>query len=232
MAKTMRTAMNSEMNLYELKTALIESNIFSDFPAMHFIELAPIKAPSLLHCERRYIRCLAQTWAMIPSILFNDKRLTALVLVVWLVIIFMIFFSLGVMHSNFFRFGPSPSLHFMSITIDTTEEWVLLAIYCCVDTLVKSFGHDAFVPWLNHTLSDPKCKTLPYSKATCLLVMELYFAYFHFSYIFKFFLSLTQFDFVLIAALSDMVMKVYSYSSYMEHKSHESPTDTEALIEM
>lgn len=172
-------------------------------------------------------------WApMIPSILFNDKRLTALVLVVWLIIIFVIFFSLGVMHSNFFRFGPSPSLHFMSITIDTTEEWALLAIYCCVDTLVKSFGHDAFVPWLNHTLSDPKCKTLPYSKATCLLVMELYFAYFHFSYIFKFFLSLTQFDFVLIAALSDMAMKVYSYSSYMEHKTHAADPDSQALIEV
>lgn len=175
---------------------------------------------------------------MIPSVLFNDKRLTALVLLVWLVTIFVIFSSLGVMQSSFFRFGPSSSLHFMSITIDTTEEWALLAIYCCVDTLVKSFGHDAFVPWLNHTLSDPKCKTLPYSKATCLVVMELYFAYVHFSYIFKFFLSLTQFDFVLIASLSDMTMKVYSYSSYMEHKTHvvsargdAESTDAQALMD-
>ena len=68
----------------------------------------------------------------------------------------------------------------------------------------------------------------------CLLVMETYFAYVHFSYIFKFFLSLTQFDFVLIAALSDMLMKVYSYSSYMEQKTYSqvAVADGEALIEM
>ena len=171
---------------------------------------------------------------MIPSILFNDKRLTSLILVVWSIVMFSIFFSLGVFQSNFFRFGPSNSLKFMTIVIDTTEEWALLAVYCCLDTLVKSFGHDAMVPWLNHTLSDPKSKTLPYSRGMCLLDMETYFAYVHFSYIFKFFLSLTQFDFVLIAALSDMLMKVYSYSSYMEQKTYSqvAVADGEALIEM
>jgi hypothetical protein len=121
----------------------------------------------------------------------------------------------------------------MTIQIDTTEEWLLLALYCCVDTLVKSFGHDSFVPWLNHTLSDPKCRTLPYSKTICLLVMETYFAYVHFSSVFKFFLSLAQFDFVLIAALSDMLMKIYSYSSYMENKTQmEALNDSQELIEV
>lgn len=170
---------------------------------------------------------------MIPPILFTDKRLTALILVVWSVIMLIIFFSLGVMHSAFFRFGPSPNLHFMSITVDTMEEWLLLAMYCCVDTLIKSFGHDSLVPWLTTALADQKVKTLPYSKPMCLLVMEIYYAYVHFSYIFKFFLSLTQFDFVIIAAVSDMVMKVYSYSSYMQDKTYRysSSTDSQALIE-
>jgi len=170
---------------------------------------------------------------MIPSVLFNDKRLTSLILITWSIIMFAIFFCLGVFHSSFFRFGPSQSLHFMTINIDTMEEWVLLAVYCCVDTLIKSFGHDAVVPWLNHTLSDPKCKTLPYSRGMCLAIMETYFAYVHFSYVFKFFLSLAQFDFVLIAAVSDLFMKVYSYSSYMEQKTYSRvAADGEALIEM
>lgn len=170
---------------------------------------------------------------MIPSVLFNDKRLTALVLVIWSAIMLVIFFSLGVMHSAFFRFGPSPSLHFMSIKVDTWEEWTLLALYCCVDTLIKSFGHDSLVPWLTTALADQKSKTLPYSKSVCLLVMETYYAYVHFSYVFKFFLSLTQFDFVIIAAVSDMAMKVYSYSSYMADKTYrpQQQQDSQALIE-
>ncbi len=157
---------------------------------------------------------------MIPSVMFNDKRFTAFVLIVWLVLILVIFFSLGVLHSSFFRFGPSPKLHFMTIAIDTMEEWTMLALYCFVDTLVKTFGHDSIVPWLTHTLSDPKCKTLPYRQSVCLVVMEVYFAYVHVSGMFKFFLSLTQFDFVLINMLADMSMKIYSYSSYMENKAY------------
>ena len=171
---------------------------------------------------------------MIPSFLFNDKRFTALVLMVWLVLIVAIFSSLGVLQSNFFRFGPSHSLHFMTIAIDTMEEWMILAVYCFLDTLVKTFGHDSIIPWLNHTLSDPKCKILPYRRSVCLAVMEVYFAYVHVSGIFKFFLSLTQFDFVLINMLADMFMKIYSYSSYMEFKTYVPPitsdSDTQTLM--
>ena len=100
----------------------------------------------------------------------------------------------------------------------------MLALYCFVDTLVKTFGHDSIVPWLTHTLSDPKCRTLPYRRSVCLAVMEVYFAYVHVSGMFKFFLSLTQFDFVLINMLADMSMKIYSYSSYMESKAYIPPT--------
>ena len=171
---------------------------------------------------------------MIPSFLFNDKRFTAFILMVWLILIVVIFSSLGVLQSNFFRFGPSPSLHFMTISIDTAGEWTMLAVYCFVDTLIKTFGHDSIVPWLTHTLSDPKCRTLPYRRHVCLIVMEVYFAYVHVSGMFKFFLSLTQFDFVLINMLADMSMKIYSYSSYMESKTYIPPPvldhDSQALM--
>ena len=172
---------------------------------------------------------------MIPTVVFNDKRFTALVLAVWLISLVVIFSSLGVLQSNFFRFGPSSSLHFMSIAIDTPEEWTLLAVYCFVDTLVKTFGHDSIVPWLFHTVSDPKCRTLPYRKSICLLVMEVYFAYVHVSGMFKFFLSLTQFDFVLINMCADLAMKIYSYNSYMENKTYIPPPsatdlDSQALM--
>ena len=169
---------------------------------------------------------------MIPSFLFTDKRVSCVVLMVWLVVIFCIFFSMGVLHSSFFRFGPSVKLHFMTVNVDTWFKWCLLSVYCCVDTLIKSFGHDSLVPWFTTALADPKSTALPYAKGMCLLIVEVYYMYVHFSYIFKFFLSFTQFDFVLIAAASDMAMKVYSYSSYMERKTHMEPTpDAEALLQ-
>ena len=172
---------------------------------------------------------------MIPAILFNDKRLTALIMGVWCAMVLVIFFSLGVLHSNFFRFGPSENLHFMTVAMDTWGEWFILSLYCCVDTLIKSFGHDATIPWATTTIVDPKSKTLPYSKLTCILIIETFYGYVHLSYIFKFFLSFTQFDFVLISTMSDMLMKIYSYSSYMADKTYTPPNpqggDSEKLID-
>jgi hypothetical protein len=164
--------------------------------------------------------------------IFSDKRLTAVMLSVWVLIVLVVFSCLGVLHSQFFRFGPSPSLHFMSIPIDTVEEWLLLALYCCIDTLVKTFGHDAVVPWLTHTISDPKVKNLPYRRSVCLMVIEVYYGYVHVSSMFKFFLSLAQVDFVLINALSDLAMKIFSYSSFMRGKTYDGvELDSQALIE-
>ena len=162
---------------------------------------------------------------------FNDKRWTAAIILVWSAVVLVVFFSMGVLHSSFFRFGPSESLKFMGIQIDTYQEWALLMIYCATDTLIKSFSHDAIVPWLMNTLADPKCKDLPYSKATCMAVTEIYFCYVHFSHVIRVFLSLTQLDFVMIAALADMGMKIWSYSNYMALKSQPNQGEDISLIE-
>jgi hypothetical protein len=50
---------------------------------------------------------------------------------------------------------------------------------------------------------------------------------------FKFFLSLAQVDFVLINALSDLTMKIFSYGSFMKDKTHVGPDqDLQALIDL
>ncbi len=106
----------------------------------------------------------------------------------------------------------------MTVSIDTWTESGLLSAYCCVDTLIKSFGHygsdDAITPWITNVIADPKTASLPYSKCTCLAIIEIYHAYLHLSYIFHFFPSFTQFDFVLFNMLSDMLIKIYTYGSY------------------
>jgi hypothetical protein len=47
---------------------------------------------------------------MIPAVLFDDKRWTTVILVVWCFILLIVVSFLGVLHSTFFRFGPSEKL--------------------------------------------------------------------------------------------------------------------------
>jgi hypothetical protein len=153
--------------------------------------------------------------------LFSDKRWTAACLFVWTIIVVFIFSVMGVSEYHFFRVGPSKTLHFMSVNIDTWSEWAMLAAFCFVDSIVQTFGHDSIVIWSIHTLCDPKCAVLPYPKYVCLAVVEMYYVYIHVSGMFKFFISLSQVDFVVISQLSDLLIKSYTYMSYMKDKKHE-----------
>ena len=160
------------------------------------------------------------------SRLFDDKRCTAVLLCVWMVIILIIFATMGVFGSSFFHIGPSKTLHFMSVNIDTWTEWCLLASFCFIDSMVKTFGHDSIVIWSIHTLCDPKCMDLPYQKWVCMGVVEMYYVYIYVSGVFKFFISLSQIDFVVINHLSDLIMKFFTYNAYFKEKKYVSIPDT------
>jgi hypothetical protein len=155
--------------------------------------------------------------------IFNDKRFTACLLSIWLGVILILFADMGVLSSSFFSIGPSKTLRFMSVSIDTIQKWMMLAAFCFLDTMIKTFGHDSIIIWSVHTLCDPKCSDLPYQRWMCLAIMELYYLYVHVSGVFKFFISLSQIDFVLIISASDLVMKGFTYSSYMNGKAYTKP---------
>jgi hypothetical protein len=164
------------------------------------------------------------------STIFNDKRFTACLLCVWLGVILVLFADMGVLSSNFFSIGPSKTLRFMSVSIDTTQKWLMLAAFCLIDTMIKTFGHDSIIIWSVHTLCDPKCSALPYPRWMCLMIMELYYLYVHVSGVFKFFISLSQIDFVIIMSASDLVMKGFTYSSYMHGKSYARPAQAPTAL--
>jgi biotin transporter BioY len=52
-------------------------------------------------------------------ILFEDKRYTVLVLLIWMVIACIVFYQLGAFHMHFMTFGPSDKTLFMGMIIDT-----------------------------------------------------------------------------------------------------------------
>ena len=163
---------------------------------------------------------LLHTLAMWLSFAFNDKRFTAGLLTTWLVVILVLFAKMGVLGSSFFLVGPSKTLHFMSVSIDSIEKWLMLAAFCLIDTMIKTFSHDSIIIWSVHTLCDPKCEQLPYPKWVCLLIMELYYGYVHVAGVFKFFISLSQIDFVCIIAAADLIMKGFTYTWYIQKKKY------------
>lgn len=152
------------------------------------------------------------------SAVFNDKRIVAAIFLAWGCIVMIMFACFGVFHSHFVHFGPSEHIKFLELKIDTWPKWAMVAIFGILDSAIWEFAHEAIHPWQMNSVLDPKAETLPYSKTTCLLVIESYYLHGVMVGPFSFFISLTQFDLVIIKGIASMLMRTYSHYQYIKDK--------------
>lgn len=103
---------------------------------------------------------------------FEDKRLSTVILTLWLGTVVAVFMELGMFNSTYMNMGPSPHTMFMTVKIDTWDRWYLVAWFTFVNTCVNDFFSDAISPWLFNTVVDHKSRYLNYPKAVCLLIAQ------------------------------------------------------------
>ena len=151
---------------------------------------------------------------------FDDKRAAVCVLMVWLMIVMILFNDIGLLHTSFMSFGPSPTAKFMGAVLDTWYKWGMVAIFTLVNTSVNDFMSDAISPWLLNTITDHKSKYIPYPKYVCLGISQLWSVYCNLMSVFGMFLAMTQIDFVLIRMLADLTVNTYTNLKFMRHKEH------------
>ena len=172
---------------------------------------------------------------------FDDKRLAISVLMVWLVVVLFSFNTIGLFHSDFMRFGPSPTTKIMTITIATWHDWWLVALvrlspsfYFCslpptltaapqasfLSTCVNDFFSDSLSPFFLNTIQDHKTRYLPYSKNTCYIILQLWSTYCCLMSIFSIGLLMSQIDFLLIRLLADLIVNTFTTFKFLKNKEH------------
>ena len=150
--------------------------------------------------------------------LFEDRQLCALCFFLWGFGVVAMLVAAGVTRSKFVSFGPSDHTHFLDFKIDTWFKWRLVASFTALDSTAWELAHDTIMPWAMNTLCDEKCNVLPYSRGTCILIVESYHLHGMVLGAFGFFISLTQLDLVLIKGLAHMVVRVWCNWQYMKGK--------------
>lgn len=93
----------------------------------------------LIHCKMSPIG--------IVKLLFEDKRYTMIVLVIWMTVSCTVFRELGAFHMHFMTFGPSNETIFMGMIIDTWKKWYFLALFSFFNTATNEFLGNALLPW-------------------------------------------------------------------------------------
>lgn len=104
------------------------------------------------------------------------------------------------------------------VKMDTWFKWWVTAIYTFVSTEIVAFAGDALIPFFNNVIQDHKTKYMPYSKITCLLLVQCFTIYGMLMSVIGMFVALTQVDFMLIRIAADLIVNSHTTSYFLKGK--------------
>ena len=106
--------------------------------------------------------------------LFEDKRCTIALLLVWMITVCTIFYVLGAFHMSYMHIGPGEQTVFMGLKINSWGKWTALAVFSFMNTCVNEFISNALDPWFINSLQvDSQSYTLSSSPFYCFLSLSL-----------------------------------------------------------
>lgn len=151
--------------------------------------------------------------------LFDDKRLLIFALFVWTLLSSTVFTWIMVQDSsNFLLFGPNKVNKLLGVPLDSWLKWWITAIYTFISTAIAAFAGDSLLPFINNTIQDHKTEYIPYSKFTCLLIIQIFTVYAVIMSVIGMFVALTQVDFMLIRIAADIMVNHYTTFWFLRGK--------------
>jgi hypothetical protein len=152
---------------------------------------------------------------------FDDKRVTIACISVWFFICLGGFTWLGIFGSEYMRMGPSPTLTYMGMLIDTMPRYIMVAGFVVISTAINDFASDAISPWIQNTVMDHKSRTIPYSKFTMLFITQTWSLYCGVMSVASIALVFAQFDLIMIRLVVDLFVNQYTIRRFLANKSHD-----------
>ena len=151
--------------------------------------------------------------------IFDDKRVLAVLIAGWTCAICVIFICIMVDDdSPFLSFGPNPQTVLFGFKLDTWTKWVCVALYTFVSTCIADFTSDSVGPWITNTIQDHKNMYLPYSKFTCVWIVQTFSMYAIIMGTIHLFVALSQIDFMLMRMFADLLVNYYTTKRFMQFK--------------
>lgn len=151
--------------------------------------------------------------------LFNDKRVITVLILGWSVASALVFYLIMAFDdSPFLNFGPSDRTELFGVKLDNWTVWWAVAIYTFISTCIGAYSSDSIIPWITNTIQDHKTQYIPYSKFTCLLIIQVFTFYGVTQSMIGLFVALTQVDFMLIRLLADLLVNHYTTKWFLRFK--------------
>ncbi|KAJ1470494.1 hypothetical protein T484DRAFT_1753846 [Baffinella frigidus] len=152
---------------------------------------------------------------------FDDKRVTIALISIWFIVCLIGFTWLGIFGSAYMRVGPSPTLTYMGMPIQTLPRYLTVVGFVVISTAINDFASDAIGPWIQNTVMDHKSRTIPYSKFTVIFITQMWSLYCGTMSVASIALVFAQFDLIMIRLIVDLFVNQYTIRRFLTHKSHD-----------
>ncbi|KAJ1469350.1 hypothetical protein T484DRAFT_1754500 [Baffinella frigidus] len=152
---------------------------------------------------------------------FDDKRVTIACISVWFFVCLGGFTWLGIFGSAYMRIGPSPTLTYMGMLIDTMPRYMSVVVFVVISTAVNDFASDAISPWIQNTVMDHKSRTIPYNEFMIIFITQTWSLYCGTMSVASIALVFAQFDLIMIRLVVDLLVNQYTIGRFLTHKSHD-----------
>ena len=127
--------------------------------------------------------------------LFDNKLLICGLLLLWTVVSSSVFCAIMIQDgSNFLMIGPNERNQLFGVKMDSWFKWWVTAIYTFVSTAIAAFASDSLCPFFTNAIEDHKTKHIPYSKFTCLMMVQVFTIYGVIMSVIGMFVALTQYN--------------------------------------
>lgn len=142
-------------------------------------------------------------------------------------LLWMIFVStlIGVMLNSapdtlltFYRFGPQDDLAIMGIVINSNTRYAAVALFCIVNSFIRSIETDVLHAWLINSVQDrtvPKSQEVRQIAYQVAIVHSIYYWWNWFIYMN---ILLAQFDLFLMEMSSSILTSVITTRMYLQHE--------------
>jgi hypothetical protein len=155
------------------------------------------------------------------DIAFDDKRVTIACISVWFFICLGGFGWLGIFSSEYMRIGPSATLTYMGMVIDTMPRYIAVVVFVVLSTAINDFASDAIGPWIQNTVMDHKSQTIPYSKFTIVFIAQSWSLYCGVMTVASIALVFAQFDLIIYRLIVDLFVNQYTMRRFLTNKTHD-----------
>ncbi|KAJ1465655.1 hypothetical protein T484DRAFT_1757260, partial [Baffinella frigidus] len=128
---------------------------------------------------------------------------------------------MGLLRSDFVRFGPSPTTMYVGIVLDTWTKWSAVAAFTAISSFMNDLAGESLEPFFLMVIRDHKTRFIPYSKPTSVVLNQMWSAYCSIMSVFGLYTYFAQADLLVIKMCVGLLVNLYSSWRYLRNKQHE-----------